>query len=99
MTSLEKIQRFKQALVLAPEELDGLLGAMQAAVSIAELRGIDLIGDELGDDPTQIDDGLLDVCAFVLWLRSDDAPPVDLEALAGRMPSQIAELVEAAGIA
>lgn len=99
MTSLEKINRFKQALVLAPEELDGLLGAMQAAVSFAELRGVDLIGDELGDDPAKIDEGLLDVVAFVLWLRSDDAPPVDVEALAGRMPAQIAELVESAGIA
>jgi hypothetical protein len=99
MTSLEKIQRFKQALITAPEELDGLLGAMQGVVSLAELRGVDVIAAELGDDPAKLDDGLLDVCAFVLWLRSDDAPPVDLEQLAGRMPLQIAELVEAAGIA
>lgn len=99
MTSLEKIRRFKEALVLAPEELDGLLGALQATVSIAELKGVDLVGDELGDDAGKIDEGLLDVVAFVLWLRSDDAPPADLEQLAGRMPEQIAELVAAAGIA
>jgi hypothetical protein len=99
MTSLEKIQRFKEALVRSPEEMDGLLGALQATVSIAELKGVDLIGSELGDDPATIDEGLLEVVAFVLWLRSDDAPAPDLEDLAGRMPVQIAAIVEAAGIA
>lgn len=98
MNSIEKITRFKETLIRTDEEFDGVLGALQGLVAIAELKGEDIIAASIDEDPAVVDDQLLGVIGFVLWLRSDDAPPVELDDLK-EMPDVIAELAAAAGIA
>lgn len=98
MNSIEKITRFKETLIRTDEEFDGVLGALQGLVAIAELKGEDIIAASIDEDPAVVDDQLLGVIGFVLWLRSDDAPPVELDDLK-QMPAVIAELAAAAGIA
>jgi len=67
-------------------------------VAVEAMKGGDLLAGELGDDPAQVDEQLLNVVGFVLWLRSDDAPPIDVDDLVHRMPAEIAKLAAAAGI-
>lgn len=98
MNSIEKITAFKEALIRTDEEFDGLLGMIQGLVAIETLKGGDVLAGELGDDPAEIDEQLLNVAGFVFWLRSDDAPAVDIADLVNRMPAEIAQLAAAAGI-
>jgi hypothetical protein len=98
MNSLEKVTAFKEALLRTDEEFDGMLGAIQMLVAVEAMKGGDLIGDQIGDDPAWVDEQLLNVAGFVLWLRSDDAAPADPHDLAHRMPAEIAEIANAAGI-
>lgn len=99
MNSVQKISAFKEALVRTDEEFDGLLGAIQGLVAIETLKGGDMIAEQIGDDHQAIDEQLLNVAGFVLWLRSDDAPQPDADELVHRMPEEIAQLAAAAGIA
>lgn len=98
MNSVEKITRFKETLIRTEEEFDGVLGVLQGLVAIAELKGEDIIAESISGDPAEVDEQLLGVVGFVLWLRSDDAPPVELDELK-QMPAIVAELAAAAGIA
>jgi hypothetical protein len=100
MTSAEKVLAFKHALMGTEEEFDGLLGAVQGLVAMDVLSGRDAIENEIvGLGHEKIDEELLNVAGFVLWLRSDDAPAIDAADLVDRMPAEIAELVANAGIA
>lgn len=99
MNSLEKVDAFKRALILTGEQYDGFLGVVQGLVSMEEIGmgGIDITG-ELPDNPDDFDDSLLDVAGFVLYLRSDDAPLIDADALVNRLPAEIAAIAAEAGI-
>lgn len=100
MNSLEKINTFKDALVRTDEEFDGILGAVQGFVAMAQLTGSDPIADELGGKTADdLDADLLNIAGFVLWLRSDDAPVPDVAELTANMPAELAELIKAFGIA
>lgn len=98
MNSIEKITRFKETLIRTEEEFDGVLGVLQGLVAIAELKGEDIIAESISGDPAEVDEQLLGVVGFVLWLRSDDAPPIQLDELK-QMPAIVAVIVAAAGIA
>lgn len=102
MTSNEKIEALSAAMLRSDEQFDGLLGLVQAAVAL-EKTGMGFPGvgpikitEEL--PPTaELDDQLLAVAGFVLWLRSDNAPVVDADEIVHRMPGEIAALVAEAG--
>lgn len=98
MNSIEKIASFKGVLLESEETFEGVLGMVQGVVGAAEFSGKDIM-DELGTDPTALDEQLLQVAAFILYLRSDDAPKADPEILVNKLPGVIAELVHEAGIA
>lgn len=100
MNSLEKVQAFKDAMVVDTEEYDGVLGIVQGLVS-AEAAGFPgpKLTDGLPDTSEEFDEALLEVAGFVLWLRSDDAPKADADELVNKMPEQIAQIAAAAGIA
>ena len=97
MTSLEKIEAFKQLLLGGDEAFEGLLGAVQGALGIAELTGKDLLA-ELPSDPAELDEKLLEVAAFVLWLRSDGAELPEPHLLLELGPQLIAEAAAEHGI-
>lgn len=97
MTSLEKIESFKVLLLGEEQVFDGLLGAVQGAVGMAEFAGKDLLA-ELPSDAGELDDKLLEVAAFVLWLRSDDAELPDPHELLELGPRLIAEAAAEHGI-
>jgi hypothetical protein len=100
MKSTEKITAFKEALLRTDDEFDGILGMVQGVVGTDVAFGNDTIGKEivgLGDDT--LDQELLNIAGFVLWLRSDDAAPVDAQELVTLMPANIGDLIAAADIA
>src|SRR5581483_11006971 len=103
-TSLEKVEALSAELLRADEQFDGLLGLVQMAVAM-EKSGLALPGvgqinitDGLPEDPAELDEQLLGVAGFVLWLRSDDAPLIDTIDLMQKMPAEIAELVRETGM-
>jgi len=100
MNSVEKIVAIKEAMLRTDDEFDGLLGTVQAFVAVDVMSGKDTIATEITSlGPERIDEELLGVVGFVLWLRSDDAPAIDLADVVDRMPGEVAELIAAAGIA
>jgi hypothetical protein len=103
-TSLEKVDALSATMLRAEEQFEGLLGLVQMAVAL-EKSGMSLPGvgsvsilDGLPEDPAELDEQLLGVAGFILWLRSDDAPPIDPNELAHAIPAEIAELAAAAGL-
>lgn len=103
-TSLEKIDALSATLLRTDEQLEGLLGLVQMAVAF-EKSGMSIPGvgavsiiDGLPDDPAQLDQELLGVAGFILWLRSDDAPAADPNELVQLIPTEIAKLASEAGL-
>jgi hypothetical protein len=98
VNSLERFEKFKEALLRTDEVMPGLLGMVQDAAAL-EKQGIGGRLFELPDDPGELDEALLDIAAFCFWLRSDEAPVPDVEKLASETPQIIETIAQEAGIA
>jgi hypothetical protein len=98
VNSLEKVDALSTAMLRTDDTFDGLLGLVQGVVA-AEKAGfgdVNLLSG-LPDEPGELDEHLLNIAGFALWLRSDDAALFDAEDLATRLPAEIGGLVQDAG--